>query len=436
MVIFATLTAVARAQGMRLLGRPGQRVELALWIVATALTCYGVFAQSRYPLLFLVYPPLLYGAFKHRFSGVVFGVTLVTVSAVAETLLGNGPFQLIPHATPTERILLLQIFIASTCMILLPVAIALTERGFLARSLRESEHRYRTLADYSSDLVVRIAADGRRLYISPSAKDMLGWELEDLAVPRMDLVHPDDVDSFEQAIRDLYTKGGAATITYRARHKLGHYVWIEARAQRVPSLQQDAPPEIIYAGRDITHRVDTERALADNQRRLRAITDNIPAFVLHADLNQVYTYANEPTHSVWGIAPEDILGKTIQEVVGPRIYTEIRPKIEAALRGEMTSFEIERDFRGERRYYQSTYVPEFDSKGKVIGMFVMSSDISQLKRTERELSLLARYDGLTGLANRFHFNEAVDLALARHRRGGSTAGTALSGYRPLQADQR
>ncbi|HTA64026.1 MAG TPA: diguanylate cyclase [Xanthomonadaceae bacterium] len=416
MVIFATLTVTARAQGVRLLGRPGHRIALVLWMVLTALTCFVVFAQSRYPLLFLVYPPLLFGAFAHRFSGVVFGVTLATVCAVTETLTGHGPFLLIPNASPTERILLLQVFIASTCMLVLPVAIALTERGFLARSLRESEHRYRTLADYSRDLVVRLAADGRCLYVSPSARDMLGWELEELAGPRLELVHPDDADSLKQAIRSLFATGGEATFIWRARHRLGYYVWIEAQARLVPSLQTDGTAEIIYSGRDVTHRVEAEHALAENQRRLHAITDNLPAFVLHVDLDEIYTFANAPTYSGMGFGPAQIIGRTIREVVGEKIYAEIKPQLDRAFAGETVSFEIERDFGGQLCYYQSTYVPEVDPDGKVAGLYVMSSDISQLKRTERELSLLARYDGLTGLANRFHFNESAEVALARHRR--------------------
>jgi len=48
MVIFATLTVIARTQGVRLLGRPGHRIDLIVSIAFTALVCLAVFAQSRY----------------------------------------------------------------------------------------------------------------------------------------------------------------------------------------------------------------------------------------------------------------------------------------------------------------------------------------------------------------------------------------------------
>ena len=416
MVIFATLTVVARAQGRRLLGQRGHRLDLLLSTLCTGAICVGVFTATRYPLLFLVYPPLLVTAFRHRFSGVFSGVGLVTLIAIVETLSGHGPFHLIPSLAPHERILLLQLFIASTCLLSLPIAIMMTERGFLAKTLRDSERRYRMLAEYSRDLVVRIAADGKHLYVSPSATDLLGWDVEELSGQRMDLVHPDDVAALTRATESLHANGGTSTFTYRARHKDGHYISIEAQARLVPGNEPGGSPEIIYSGRDVTHRIEIEQALMRNQRRLLAITDNMPAFVMHLDTNERYTFANAPTRKTMGIDQEAFIGMSVRDLVGEKNYAGIKPRIDAVLRGETVSFEIERVFSGQRYYYQSTYVPDLDPDGRIVGFYVMSSDISQLKRTERELTLLARYDSLTGLANRLHFNEHTETALARHRR--------------------
>ncbi|HEY2344316.1 MAG TPA: diguanylate cyclase [Xanthomonadaceae bacterium] len=416
MVIFATMTVAARAQGWRLLGRRGHRLELWATVALTGLTTYAIFKGARYPLPFLIFVPLLLGTFRHRFSGAVLGVSVVTAIALSETLAGHGPLYLIPGIGQGERILLLQVFIASTCMLTLPVAVSLTESGFLARRLRESERRYRMLADNSRDLVVCLAADGKRRYISPAAQEMFGWEMHEFGEERWDLVHPDDLGPMRQAFAALRANGGSTTLMFRVRHKDGRYVSVEALAKLV-SGSGDAQ-EIVYSGRDVTQRLQIEQELRHNQRRLIAITDNIPAFVLHVDTDERYTFANAPTSRTMGFDPHEIIGMTVRELVGEENYAEIKPRIDAALRGNTESFEIEREFNGEHFHYQSTYVPDIDADGRVTGFYVMSSDISQLKHTEQELSLLARYDALTGLANRFHFNEALELALARHRRYG------------------
>ncbi len=415
MLIFATFAVVVRVMDKRLLGRSGQRLQFVLTMAVIGAICLTVFSQTRLPLFFLVYPPLVFGVFRYRFAGVVVGMALLMTSAITATLTGHGPFQ-ITGVGAVGRIQLMQLFIASTCLLVWPVAIVLTERARLARNLRESEQRYRMLADNSRDLVVRIEPSGDRSYISPSVEEMLGWSPREVERGRMDLIHPDDLAQLTSTTKSLFANAGMATVTYRARHKLGHYVWIEAQMRLATNPEKGGQPEIIYTGRDITRRIEIEQALLQNERRLIAITDNLPAFVMHVDTHECYTFANAPTRKTTGIDPAAIIGMTVREFVGPMNYAEIKPRIDAALRGDTVSFEVERDFHGQHYHYQSTYVPDIGLDGRVAGFYVMSSDISQLKRTEQELIVLARYDGLTGLANRFHFNESAEVALARHRR--------------------
>ncbi len=416
LVIFATLTAVLRTERARLLGRPGRRVEFALLNLVIAAAAVATFGQAQYPLLFVVHPLLLLAAFRHRFAGLVSGTLLVGAIAILATFSGHGPFAIDGASTAPVRSLLLQCFIASTCLVTIPVAVVLSEYGWLTRRLRASERNYRILADYSRDLIVRIGADGVRRYISSSATAMLGWSAEELRQPRWDLVHPDDLMRLREALGDLRAGGGSTTVAFRTRHKDGHYVWIEAKASLVPAERPGDPPEIIYSGRDVTARMAAEQALAHNQRRLRAITDNLPAFVIHVDKEEKYTFANAYTGRMLGVDPATLVGRGVREVMGEGVYAEIKPHIDAALRGDTVTFEIEREFQGWRHWYQSTYVPDVAEDGTVLGFYAVTFDISRLKRAEHELMRLVRYDNLTGLANRLHFNERLELAVARHRR--------------------
>jgi PAS domain S-box-containing protein len=276
MVVFATLTAVALQRGWRVFGKPGQRVELLLTTLLVAVVCFGIFSQSRYPLLFLVYPPLLLCAFRHRFDGVVLGMSVVAISAIAATLSGTGPLYHIAGTGVTERAFMLHIFLAVTSLLTLPVAVVLTESSFLGRRLRESERRYRVLADYASDLVVRVDASGRLLYVSPSAKEMLGWELDELAVrPVREIIHVEDLSVLAQTMKQLALVGGTSTATYRALHKDGHYVWIEARARAVPGSEADAAPEVVFACRDVTGRKQAEQALERRNLDLEASNEKL-----------------------------------------------------------------------------------------------------------------------------------------------------------------
>jgi diguanylate cyclase (GGDEF)-like protein/PAS domain S-box-containing protein len=415
MVIFATLTAFARAQGWRLLGRRGERTERLFVIALVAVTSVAVFAQSRYPLLFIVAPVCLLAAFRYRFSGFVLSTTVISIVALIATLSGHGPLMLSLDATPAERAFVLQLFIASICVLTLPVAIVLTQRKSLERRLANSESEYRLLAEYSRDLVVRIDSQGNRKYISPSASEILGWNLDELREERWDLIHVDDRQTLMVAMAKLRVEGGAATLVYRVQHRDGRYIWIEAHARLVPS-GDGKTSDIIYSGRDISRRIKAEQDLARNQRRLRAIADNTPAFVVHVNTDERYTFANAYAGKMLGVHPGVLIGRSLREVTGEQAYAEIKPHIDAVLRGETVTFETERDYAGAHFYFQNTYTPDRAPDGELAGFYAMIFDISNLKIAEHKLEKLARHDSLTGLANRFQFNERVELAIARRQR--------------------
>jgi diguanylate cyclase (GGDEF)-like protein/PAS domain S-box-containing protein len=347
---------------------------------------------------------------------VVLGVSVTSIIAMIGTFSGHGPLLLNPAASAGQRTLVLQLFIACTCLMTLPVGVALTRRKWLERRLAVSENEYRMLAEYSRDMVVRIDEHGRRRYISPAATEILGWPLEELRDERWDLIHPDDVPGLMVVMSKLRVEGGRTTAVFRVQHRDGHYVWIEAHARLVPSADPAQAPDIIYAGRDISRRIKAEQDLARNQRRLRAIADNTPAFVVHVDTEKRYTFANAYAGRTLGTQPAALIGRAVEQMTDEKVYKEIKPYVDRALRGETVTFESEREYGGEVRHFQCTYVPDRTPDGKVVGVYGMVYDVSDLKLAERKLEQLARHDSLTGLANRLQFNERVALALARRQR--------------------
>ena len=67
---------------------------------------------------------------------------------------------------------------------------------------------------------------------------------------------------------------------------------------------------------------------------------------------------------------------------------------------------------------QTSYIPDIAGDGTVRGVYALSTDVSAMKAVERDLLALARFDTLTGLANRHQFNEKLPQAMARAQRSG------------------
>jgi diguanylate cyclase (GGDEF)-like protein/PAS domain S-box-containing protein len=413
MVIIATLTLVVLIQRSRMLGPPRRRLVFLRDMVLLCAITIAVFMQARYPLLFVVFAPLLYVVMRHRFPGLVLGVAAVTLIANVAMSTGQGPLNLIPGAGSVERAVLGQVFLGVVCLVAVPVALGQADRRRFARRMRESEVRYRLLADYAGDLVMRIARDGARRYVSPSIKDLLGWEPGEFMLPRPDLIHPDDRARVATAMDLLWSTGKVSTTRYRLQHRKGHYVWIEALVRVAPSPDHAGEMELIYTGRDITESVLAEEALADSEKRLRTITDRVPALIAHVDADEHYLFVNGYAREITGQAPEVMAGRSVREVHGPQLYGLLKPHIAAALQGKETTFEYELDRDGRHFHLQATYLPATSAMGENTGFYAFTTDVTRIKLAEQKLSFLAHYDTLTNLANRRYFTECAQAALER-----------------------
>ena len=167
---------------------------------------------------------------------------------------------------------------------------------------------------------------------------------------------------------------------------------------------------------DITARLEAEAALQQSQRRLQMMADNIPAMVTYVDREERYRFVNAYLGEIFQTEPSSLLGKTLRQTAGARLYAEMQPYAAAALRGEEVMFQGVWTIRKQTFHYQSTYIPDTDTQGVVQGYYAMTFDISALKETQHRLDMLARVDTLTGLPNRRQFDERLLDAMARARR--------------------
>ncbi|WP_341677486.1 diguanylate cyclase [Niveibacterium sp. SC-1] len=162
-----------------------------------------------------------------------------------------------------------------------------------------------------------------------------------------------------------------------------------------------------------------EARLKRSEQQLRAIADNLPVLISHIDQEEKVLFANA-TYRYWlGVDPQAIAGRSIREVADEALFAPRAAQMARALGGERVSFEAELTVGGNTRYTHSVYVPDTNEAGEVVGVYAMTSDITEQKRVEMQLQNLIRIDTLTGLPNRMCFNERMQEALLRARRNAA-----------------
>jgi diguanylate cyclase (GGDEF)-like protein/PAS domain S-box-containing protein len=159
--------------------------------------------------------------------------------------------------------------------------------------------------------------------------------------------------------------------------------------------------------------LSAQRALADSEQRLRAITDNLPVLITYVDRDERLSFANETARDWYGLDPERVVGMPLRDVVGEGPYEQRRAPLQRALAGERVQFELVGEWRGRPRHLQSTYVPDIRPDGSIPGVYGLSADVTELKEVHERLEEMAHLDPVTGLANRNRFDEVLPLALKR-----------------------
>jgi PAS domain S-box-containing protein len=133
---------------------------------------------------------------------------------------------------------------------------------------------------------------------------------------------------------------------------------------------------------DISERIRSEEALRSISTELQQTLHIAATGLTHCSRDLRYLSANPAYARYVGLPLEQIIGKTIEEVMGKEAFKIIRPRIERVLRGETVEYEDEVPLAGVRKRVQVTYTPERDASGNAVGWVASVMDITERKKAE------------------------------------------------------
>ena len=151
-------------------------------------------------------------------------------------------------------------------------------RAEMQKKLKESELRFRTVADYTYDWETWLSPAGEYLYCSPSCESVTGYTADEI-IEAPDffytVVHPDDRERIRKAFKEhIRSHCGDCFSEFRIIHKDGSKRWIEHSCRPVYNSSGE------YIGRragnrDISKRKDLELTLEKKVAELQDALDNI-----------------------------------------------------------------------------------------------------------------------------------------------------------------
>jgi PAS domain S-box-containing protein len=151
----------------------------------------------------------------------------------------------------------------------------ITERKWAEEALRESEERYRLLAENTLDLIGLLDLDGNVLYASPSHYYLIGYTPNELVHQNLfSVVHSEDAPHVLAAINNLLASGIRKTIELRMQKKNGDWVEMEAILSGIPG-SGNVIHRILFSARDITTRKQAEEHIRTSLKEKEVLLKEI-----------------------------------------------------------------------------------------------------------------------------------------------------------------
>lgn len=294
-------------------------------------------------------------------------------------------------------------------------------------TLRESEARFRTLAETTSAAIF-IVQEHKIRYANPATRFVTGYEPADLVGKELwRLAHPDYQEPLKQSrLVSAWSRGIPARYEIKIIDRSGGERWVDVTAG---SMQYEGRQAWLLTAFDITERDNAERALRKakeelEQRviertaeiqaanlRLQAVLRALPVGLVIADQRQQIVECNPAFHELWdsgGVLPQSVDGwgefEAWRSESGERVKPDEWPLVRALRAGETTLgqlFDICTK-AGRKKTIITSAVPIFDAQGRIAGGVSVSQDITHQRHLEQQAQQAAldsrqRADELEGL---------------------------------------
>ena len=244
-----------------------------------------------------------------------------------------------------------------------------TERRQIEEALRQSENRYRTLADAVPQLMWSNTADGRLEFCNQHWQSYTGivpeFPLSELV---LELFHPEDLPAVVATRTAAIQAGESYEFECRVRRFDGTYRWDLARV--VPVF--DAGGQVVQwvgIGVDIDDRKRTEESLAESDRRFRFLAESLPHLIWNVDSGGEIRFVNQKWSEYLGISYQEAVQNNWESLIPPSDLTETRARWqECQITGEVyqAEFRLRRTSDGMDRWHLSRAVLIRNARNQIV----------------------------------------------------------------------
>ncbi len=269
------------------------------------------------------------------------------------------------------------------------VVIDITKLKHMEKALKESEEKFRLVADYTYDWEYWIDEEGKLLYISPSCERTTGYTREEFMRDNSlftKIIHHDYQNMIHKHSIEESEKMQSYSLNYKLVTKFGETRWINHVCQPVYNSEGE------YLGRrasnrDFTERKIAEELLVESESRYRAVVEDQEELICRHDLNGILSFVNEAYCRYFNKKYDDLIGfQALNFLQGRNRDKSIQILEQIKKTGEAESYEVQLFLdNDELRWTLWTIHPIFNNNGAFVEFQSVGRDITEKKFTEEAL---------------------------------------------------
>jgi PAS domain S-box-containing protein len=260
----------------------------------------------------------------------------------------------------------------------------ITERIQAEEAMRESEERYRALVEQSSDGILLIDIESKRILESnPAYQRLLGYTAEELNGLTLYDVTTSSYENIDFNIQSVLTKGHHFIGERQHRRKDGSLVDVESS---VNLISYSGKKVLCAVVRDITERKQAEEAVRRSEERYRELFENANDIIYTHDLQGNFTSLNKTGERITGYTREEALRMNIAQVVVPDQLEKAREMIARKQMNDVsTVYELEIMSKEGQRVPLEVSTRLIYQAGQPVGVQGIARDVTERKLIAAEL---------------------------------------------------
>jgi PAS domain S-box-containing protein len=260
----------------------------------------------------------------------------------------------------------------------------ITERKEAEARLRESETRFRDVADSAPVMIWISDPENRITYVNQPWVSWTGIDLGKIEnAGWVDLLHPDDVEKAKRKFDRHFAARMPVVITYRLKQYNGNYKWVQETG--IPRFLEDGS-FIGYIGSVVD--IHDQKLKEEQLRHQAEILENVSDIIVTTDLAFRVESWNNVAESYYGISAREAIGRTMPELVlfeyqdidQHSAFRELRDK--GIWQGEVSVTNKE----GVKHYFLQTVKFVSNADGQKTGIVAVGRDITARKKAEERLA--------------------------------------------------